>query len=108
MSLRLRAYKITLSATGVAQPLKDPAATTIGKFIVNTFNTRCDKDNAEDMDMGDSTVTTGNGMFIEPGGGKGSDGLPVSRGKITEWDLCQIYVVGTSGDSIRVEWSIYE
>ena len=58
--------------------------------------------------IGDSTVTALTGMFLQAGESNEKYARALARGYSTTYDLSKIYIIGTSGNAVRVEYEADE
>lgn len=72
------------------------------------FAIRAESANAGDIYVGDSTVTVMTGMFLSAGESNEKYARALARGYSTTYDLSKIYIIGTSGDAVRVEYESNE
>lgn len=86
---------VTISVTGTAQAIA--SVNTPASWVT----LQADESNASPVYHGPSSVTTSNGQSIASGGGGGSPQYP-PLGVNQPYNLQNIYVVGTSGDIVRV------
>lgn len=88
---------VTLTATDTAQPLatQHTPATWVTLFA--------DPANTGVVHHGGKNVTAANGDQLPPAGGGGSPQYP-QVGVPSPYDLQQIFVIGSAGDSIRVRY----
>jgi hypothetical protein len=54
------------------------------------------------MYIGDRTVTSSNGQAFSPGDGAEVSSPPSRSGGVEEFDISQVYIAGTTGESVRV------
>lgn len=86
--------------------LGSASAEAISSVQKNTpgFAVRCETANAGNIFIGDSTVTPVTGMFLQPGESNEKYARSTNRGSNVTYDLSKIYIIGTSGDAVRVEY----
>ena len=89
------AFRLTL--TGSTQPISSSKILTQGFCIRN--NTGNDL-----VWYGDSTLTSGQGMYIKADECNEKVARPTSRGTLYLFDLSKIYIVGTAGQYVYVEY----
>jgi len=78
------------------------------RIMTQGFAIRAELTNAADIYVGDSTVTINSGMFLQPGETNEKYARALARGYNTTYDLSKIYLVGTSGDAVRIEYETEE
>lgn len=99
MSAYIKSFRLQL--TGSAQPLSST------KLLTQAFAVRNEIGNA-DIYMGDSTVSSSTGMFIQAGEVNEKEARATTRGFSMQFDLSMCYVIGTASEYIRVEYLIDE
>jgi hypothetical protein len=100
MATILKSFRKVLGS-GSAEPLSAERILTPG------FAIRSEAGNS-DLYIGDSTVTTSSGMFIQAEESNEKYARALARGYSTSYDLSKIYIIGTSGDAVRVEYEFNE
>lgn len=97
MATKLKTFRKVLGS-GSAEALSS------SRIMTQGFAIRAEENNAGDIYIGDSTVTTSSGMFIHPDESNEKYARNLARGYTTTYDLSKIYIIGTSGDAVRVEY----
>lgn len=95
MAAYIKTFRLQL--TGSAQPLSSSLLNT------QSFAVRNESGN-DDIYIGDSTVTSTSGMFIRELESNEKEARSTARGVTMFFDLSRIYVLGTAGQYIRVEY----
>ena len=95
MAALVRSFRLAL--TGSAQPISS------GLLHTQAFAIRNELDN-DDVYIGDSTVTALTGMFIRQLETNEKSARPTARGTLMLFDLSIIFVIGTAGQYVRVEY----
>lgn len=96
MAQLVKSFRLVL--TGSAQPLNST------QLLTESFIVRSETANAGNVYIGDSTVTTGQGMYIKPDEANVKEARTSGRGGVQQFDLSKVYVVGTAADAVRVEY----
>ena len=78
------------------------------RILTQGFAVRAEIANTADINIGDSSVTALTGMFIQAGEANEKYARNTNRGATVEYDLSKIYIIGASGDAIRVEYEAKE
>lgn len=97
MATRLKTFRKVLGS-GSAEVL------TSSRVLTRGFLIRAEENNVGDIHIGDSTVTALTGMFLHADETNDKYAGNVARGYTREYDLNKIYLIGTSGDAVRVEF----
>lgn len=97
MATKLKTFRKVLGS-GSAEAL------TSSRILTQGFAVRAELTNSADLYIGDSTVTTSTGMFLQAGESNEKYARNLARGYTTTYDLSKIYIVGTTGDAVRVEY----
>ena len=100
MATILKTFRKVLGSTS-AEPL------TTTRIVTQGFAIRSEAGN-DDISIGDSTVTALTGMFIKAEESNEKYARSIARGVSAEYDLSKIYIIGTSGDAVRVEYEAKE
>jgi len=79
----------------------EPLTTT--RILTQGFAVRSEAGN-DDIYIGDSTVTALTGMFIQAEESNEKYARATNRGSNVLYDLSKIYLIGTSGNAVRVEY----
>lgn len=58
----------------------------------------------DDVYVGDSTVSATTGMFIKELESNEKESRPTVRGVLSLFDLSKVYILGTNGQYVRVEY----
>lgn len=101
MATKLKTFRKVLGSAS-AEPLTTTRITTQG------FAVRSELTNANMIYIGDSTVTALTGMFLEQGESNEKYARALARGVSALYDLSKIYIIGNSGDAVRVEFESEE
>lgn len=101
MATKLKTFRKVLGSASAEQ-------ITSTRILTQGFAVRAEENNAGDIYIGDSTVTTSSGMFIHPDESNEKYARALARGYSTTYDLSKIYIIGTSGDAVRVEYEAEE
>ena len=101
MATVLKTFRKVLSSSSAEQ-------VTSTRILTPGFAIRAESNNAGDLYIGDSTVTSSTGMFILAGEANEKYARAMARGYTTQYDLSKIYLIGTSGDAVRVEYEVEE
>ena len=78
------------------------------RILTQGFAMRSETANVGNIYVGQSTVTALTGMFIQPGESNEKYARAITRGSSAQYDLSKIYIIGTSGDAVRVEYESEE
>lgn len=78
------------------------------RIMTQGFAIRAELTNTGEIYVGDSAVTTTSGMFLQAGESNEKYARALARGYTTTYDLSKIYIIGTSGDAVRVEYEMEE
>lgn len=81
---------------------------TVLPILTQAFSIRAERDNADNIYVGDSTVTALTGMYLEPGDFNDKGARSLGRGYNSQYKLSLIYIIGTAGDAVRVEYESQE
>ena len=99
MAQILKTKSVTVTTAGTAVPL----STT--RIYTTAFAVRAKLTNTGDIFIGDSTVTSATGMFLQPGESNEKTAQNVSRGVIQTFELSKIFLnASSSGDGAIVEY----
>jgi hypothetical protein len=101
MATRLKTFRKVLGS-GSAEPLSVTLIPTRG------FAIRAEKNNVADIYVGDSTVTSSTGMFLHADESNEKYAGNLAGGYSRTYELSKIYLIGTSGDAVRVEFEYEE
>ena len=83
----------------------EPITTT--RILTQGFAIRSELTN-DILYIGDSTVTALTGMYIQAGEANEKYARSITRGASAVYDLSKIYIIGTSGNAVRVEFEANE
>lgn len=97
MAAYIKTFRLAL--TGSAQPLSSIMLHT------QSFAVRNESGN-DDIYIGDSSVTSTSGMFIKELESNEKESRPTVRGVLMLFDLNKVYVLGTAGQYVRVEYLV--
>ena len=100
MATILKTFRKVLGSAS-AEPL------TTTRTLTQGFAMRSEAAN-DDIYIGDSTVTVNTGMFIKAEESNEKYARSTNRGANVMYDLSKIYIIGTSGDAVRVEYESEE
>jgi hypothetical protein len=81
---------------------------TSSRILTQGFAVRAESGNAGTVYMGDASVTSTSGMFLDAGESNEKYARAMARGVNTVYDLSKLYIIGTSGDAVRVEYEAEE
>ncbi len=81
---------------------------TASRILTPGFAVRAELTNTGNIYVGDSTVTTTSGMYLQQGESNEKYARALGRGYTTTYDLSKIYIIGTSGDAVRIEYEMEE
>lgn len=95
MAALVKSFRLQL--TGSAQPLSSTLLHTQSFAVRNEMGNN-------DVYIGDSSVSSTSGMFIQEGESNEKESRPTARGVLMLFDLSKIYIVGTAGQYVRVEY----
>lgn len=97
MAAGLKAYRLVLN--GSAQPLSSSAIYTQAFAVRNLAGN-------DTIYLGDSTVSSSNGMPIYVSEANEKSSRPTARGTLMLFDLSKTYVIGTASDEIAIEYLV--
>ena len=100
MATKLKTFRKVLGSAS-AEPL------TTTRILTQGFAVRSESGN-DDICIGDSTVTALTGMFIKAEESNEKYARSTNRGSSVTYDLSKIYLIGTSGNAVRVEYEFDE
>lgn len=79
-----------------------------GRIMTQGFAIRAELTNTDNIYVGDSSVTTSTGMYLQQGETNEKYARALARGYTTTYDLSKIYIIGSVGDAVRVEYETEE
>ena len=97
MAAGIKSFRLVL--TGSAQPLSSSMLLTQAFVIRNLAGNST-------IYSGDSTVTAATGMPIYVSESNEKESRPTARGTLMVFDLSKIYVIGTAGNEIAIEYLV--
>jgi len=100
MATILKTFRKVLGSAS-AEPITTTRITTQGFAIRSELTNNI-------LYVGDSTVTALTGMYLQAGESNEKYARAITRGASAMYDLSKIYIIGTSGDSVRVEYESNE
>ena len=78
------------------------------RVMTQGFALRAELTNSATIYVGGNDVTTSNGMFLQAGEANEKYARALARGYTTTYDLSKIYIIGSAGDAVRVEFEVEE
>jgi hypothetical protein len=99
MALILKTFSCTVSTAGTAVPLSATAIRT------SAFAVRAKLTNGGNVYVGDNSVVSSTGMFLQPGETNSKSASTVTRGHLQEFNLNKIYLnADANGDGAIIEY----
>jgi hypothetical protein len=100
MATKLKTFRKVLGSASAEQ-------LTTTRILTQGFAVRSELTN-DILYVGDSTVTASTGMFLQAGESNEKYARALARGYSTTYDLSKVYIIGTSGNAVRVEFEADE
>ena len=100
MATKLKTFRKVLGSASAEQ-------LTTTRILTQGFAVRSELTN-DILYIGDSSVTALTGMFLQAGESNEKYARALARGYSTTYDLSKIYIIGTSGNAVRVEYEADE
>ena len=99
MAQILKTKSVTVTTPGTAVPLST------SRIYTTAFAVRAKLTNNGNIFLGDSTVTSSTGMFLQPGETNEKTAQNVSRGVIQTFELSKIYIdAQNGGEGVIIEY----
>lgn len=103
MALYVKSFRKTVGVAGTAEPLSST------KLLAVSFVIRALKNNTGDIYVGDSSVDSTNGMWLDAGEANEKSPRTTKYGIHQQWDLSKVYIdAEVNGEGVVVEYEVNE